>query len=1051
MKLIEWMARNPVAANLLMFVCLIGGFVNMNSIKQEVFPEFELDIINIVIPYSGATPADIEESILIPVEEALDSIVDIKSIRAYAYEGAGRFRIELEEGSDNPRVLDDVKAVVSNVTSLPEDSETPVINMIRIRREVVQLVLYGNISEQALSDLADNVKNDLLSKEKITQVDVIGIRDHEISIEIPQAQLQRFGLTMQEVANTIRASTLDLPGGTLKTSSGDVLIRTKERRYTAAEYARIPILSTEDGEVLLEDIGTVRDSFEEVDTVSSYNGKPSILIEIYRVGNQTPTEISETVRASLADIKDRFPPGVELEIMDDRSLALKDRINLLVKNAALGLTLVLLLLAIFLESKLAFWISMGIPISFMGAFLFMPAADTSINMISLFAFILVLGIVVDDAIVVGENIYAHQEMGKSKLRASVEGTLEIGGPVLFAILTTIVAFMPFFFISGTMGKFLKAIPIIVVIVLVVSLLECLYILPAHLAHSNKFKKHKGFLGRLERFKAYPSLGLEKITHGPYRKLLNLAIEYRYTTLAIGVFMLIVGGGAVAAGHLKYTFMQRIEGDRVIASVTMPFGTPLHITRQAQEKIVKEGQTLIAEYDLQQGHPTSRGIFSTLGGHGGRGNRGTHLTNARVFLQPLDVRGFSAREFAMKWRMRVGGIPGAEALTVRFSMGPGAGSDLNVRFVHPDYNTLTSAAERLKNTLAQYPGVSDIEDSDAEGKPEIQIQLRPEGNAIGMTTLGLTQQVRSAFQGTEVLSLQRGSDEVKVMLRYPREERRYRQNLDEMVVKTPSGGEILLSEVAYLNFGHSYSQINREDGKRILDITAKVDHTIANTREIEANLNNEVLPELANDYPALEYSFAGRNRSRATSLGSLNQGAIFALFGIFCLLALQFRSYFQPLVVMSAIPFGVIGAFLGHWIMGYQLSLVSLLGIVALSGIVVNDSLILVDFINNARRRGATLREAILQGGTRRFRPILLTSLTTFFGLLPMITETSLQARFLIPMAISLGFGVMVATFITLLLIPCLYFILEDILAPFRKLFPQTEPALLETKDVSKTS
>ena len=1039
MKLIEWMAKNPVAANLLMIVCLVGGFINVNSIKQEIFPEFELDIINVRIPYAGATPEDIEESILIPVEEALQGIVEIKSVVAYANEGVGRFRIELEEGSDNPRVLEEVKTAVSNISSLPEDSETPVVNMVRRRQEVLQLVLFGNVSELALSDLAGNIKNDLLSHEKITQVDVIGVRNHEISIEIPQAQLQRYGLTMQEVANTIRASTLDLPGGTLKTSGGDVLIRTKERRYTAAEYARIPILSTEDGEVLLEDIGVVKEGFEEVDTVSTYNGMPSILVEIYRVGDQTPTEISETVRASLAGIKDRFPPGVDIEIMNDNSLRLEERINLLVKNAALGLGLVLLLLALFLEAKLAFWISMGIPISFMGAFLLMPATDVSINMISLFAFILVLGIVVDDAIVVGENIYAHQEMGKSRLRASVEGASEISSPVLFAILTSIVAFMPFFFIAGTMGKFLKAIPIIVVIVLLVSLLECFYILPAHLAHSKKIRKHKGFWGRLEKIKAYPGLGMEKVTHGPYRKLLNLAIEYRYTTLAIGVFMLVAGGGAVAAGHLKFSFMTRIEGDRVIASVTMPFGTPLHITRQAQEKLVHEARTLIAEYDRQQGHPTSRGIFSTLGGHGGRGNRGTHLTNARVFLQPLDVRGFSAREFAAKWNRRVGSIPGAEAVTVRFSVGPGAGSDLDVRFVHPDYNTLTQAVERLKNTLAQYPGVSDIEDSDAQGKPEIQLQLRPEGNAMGMTTLGLTQQVRSAFQGTEVLSLQRGSDAVKVMLRFPREERQYRQNLDDMVVKIPSGGEMLLSELAYLHLGHSYSQINREDGKRIVDVSAKVDHTMANTREIEANLNHEVLPELANDYPALEYSFAGRNRSRAASLGSLNQGAIFALFGIFCLLALQFRSYFQPLVVMSAIPFGVIGAFLGHWIMGYQLSLVSLLGIVALTGIVVNDSLILVNFINNARRRGLPLREAIVEGGTRRFRPIILTSLTTFFGLLPMITETSLQARFLIPMAISLGFGVIVATVITLLLIPSLYFILEDFLAPFRKLFHQSEP------------
>lgn len=1039
MKAIAWMAKNPVAANLLMLILLIGGAFNLKSIKQEVFPEFDLDIISVVVPYKGATPNEIEESIVVPTEDAIESIVGIKKVTANAYEGAGRLTLELNEGEDPTRVLDDVKSAVDGISTFPDDTETPTINMIRRRREVISVVLWGDAPEQALRELAEMTKVEFLSNDSITQIDLVGIRDYEISIEISQSQLRRYQISLGQISNAIRNTTLDLPGGTLKTAGGDILIRTKERRYSAKEFAEIPIISSTEGQVFLRDVATVKDSFEEIETTSSFNGKPAVFVDVYRVGDQTPKEISEAVRASIEELAPRLPTSVSIKVMNDSSTVLQDRIDLLVNNAGLGLVLVLALLAMFLKTKLAFWISMGIPISFLGAMLLMPQMDVSINMISLFGFILVLGLVVDDAIVVGENIYAHQEMGKSRIDAAIHGAHEIGGPVLFAIMTTIVAFLPFFFIVGIMGKFMKAIPIIVISVLIISLLECLYILPAHLAHSHRStKRYTGFLGKLQRIREAPAFALKKVIYGPYKRLVTRAIEFRYTTVSAGIFMLVVGGGAVVAGHVRYTFFPRLDSDRVVASVTMPFGTPLSVTREAQEKVVAAGQALIAEYDVEKGVSVSRGLFSTLGGLGGRGNRGSHLTNARVFLEPLDVRGFSAREFSNRWREKVGTIPGAESITYRFSAGPGGGSDLNVKLIHPDVRVLETVIPRLKDSLGEFAGVSDIEDSYSKGKPEIQLKMQPEGHALGMTVASLTQQVRAAFQGTEVLNLQRGNDEVKVMLRFPLPERRYQQDLEGMMVQTPDGNEVPLGRVAQLNFGKSYSEIRRIDGKRVINVTAKVDHKVGNTRNITESLQKGIVQELSNDYPALEYSFSGR-RDRSESIRSLMIGGVYALFIIYCLLALQFKSYFQPMVVMAAIPFGIVGAIAGHWIMGYDISLVSLLGLVALTGIVVNDSLILVDFINQERAKGTPLHDAVVHAGTRRFRPILLTSLTTFFGLLPMIFETSLQARFLIPMAISLGFGVMMATFITLLLIPAMYLILEDFLYPFRKLFSSSEP------------
>ncbi len=1041
MKSIEWMAKNPIAANLLMIVLLFGGVFIGTGAKQEVFPEFELDIITVVVPYRGATPSEIEESIILPIEEEIEDVVGIKKKTSNGYEGAGRLTLELEAGEDNSRVLDDVKAAVDGITSFPADAEKPSIYLNRNRREVITVAVHGDVTEQTLRELTEEIRLEFLNNPNITQAELSGVREYEIAIEISQSQLRRYNLTLPQVSNAIREATLDLPGGKLKTSGGDVLIRTKERRYTAAEYGEIPIVTTEEGKVLLKHIASIQDTFEEVDSFATYDGHPAALIEVFRVGDQTPKGVAQSVKDSIEDLENRLPEGISISILDDRSLLLQGRIDLLLENAALGLVLVIILLTLFLRMKLAFWIMMGIPISFLGALFLIPITDVSINMISLFAFILVLGVVVDDAVVVGENIYAHQQMGKPGLQAAIEGAHEISGPVLFAILTTLAAFLPFFFVVGTTGKFFGVIPVIVYCVLIISLIECLYILPAHLVHTSK--PHAGVLGKLEHVQDVFDGFLQRFIRGPYAYFLEKAIAHRYATLSFGIATILLGAGMVAGGHIKFTFFPKIDSDRVIANLSMPFGTPAHVTEKAQAQVAEAAEDLIAEYNAEKGVDVAIGVFARLGGSAGfGGGSNSHSANVLVFLKGLDVRGFPARDFANKWRQRIGEIPGVESLNIRFSIGPGSGADLTVRLIHPDFNALEKISARVKTILEEYPGVSDIEDSYAEGKPEIQLQLKPEGNSLGLTADDLTQQVRAAFQGLEVLRLQREDNEVKVMLRYPLEERRYLRDLEDLIVRTPDGGEIPLSHVAILQNGLSFSEINRVDGKRIVDVTASVDSKAANTGEIVQSLRTEVLPQLVADYPALEFSFAGSQRDRSESMASLRDGFKFALGLIVVLLALQFKSYFQPLVVMLAIPFGIVGALIGHMIMGYDLSIVSIMGVIALSGIVVNDSLILVDFVNKGRESGLSMRDAVIQAGMRRFRPIMLTSLTTFFGLLPMIFETSVQARFLIPMAISLGFGVMFATFITLLLIPALYLILEDILGPFRRLFgkPQTSPS-----------
>ncbi|MCF7810515.1 efflux RND transporter permease subunit [bacterium] len=1031
---IKYMAGNHVAANIFMLILIVGGLIMSSKIKQEVFPEFELDMISVVVAYPGASPAEIEDSIIRPLEQAVSGVDDIKRFTATASEGVGTLIVEIVEGSDANNILDKVKSEVDRIRIFPEDAEKAIVSRVTNRREVMTLVVYGDVSEHALNDYAERIRDDLLAKENITQVEISAVRPQEISIEISEENLRRYNLTLSQVAGIIRSSSLDMPGGTIKTIGGDVMIRTKEKKYVGAEFDSLAVFKGPNGaRVTLGQIAEITDGFAEYDHEAVFNGKPAAMIEVYRVGEQTPKDIASTVKDYIAELQPQLPSSVNLEIIRDRSEFLQDRIDLLLTNGSIGIVLVFIILALFLEIRLAIWVAVGMVISFLGAMLFMPSFDVSINMLSLFAFIVVLGIVVDDAIVVGENIFVHRRMGKSHSQSVVDGAQEIARAVIFAVLTTMAAFAPLLFVSGMMGKFFWVVPVIVITVIGLSLFESLFILPAHL--SGNFVKSKAEIWvKIENQRKKFDILLNWVRDKTYAKTLEWVIKNRYITVAIAVAGLLISIGIVSSGLIKFVFMPQIEADHITMNLTMMPGTPYNDTKRAVEIIERKGLNLVAEYDSLRGDGKSEAlsVFKTIGsqsggGMGPFGSSGSSSGNTaelRFTFIPSNERTIDLKEFTMKWRKRIGDVPGVETISMRSGM-VGSDADIDIQLAHDEYQVLLEAVERVKMNLSNYAGVTEINDSYSQGKRELELHLKPEAASLGVTETDLGMQIRSAFYGAEAVRLQRGSNEVKVMVRYPEDERRSMAAIENMMIRTPSGGEIPFMQAAYIVDSEGFSVINRTDRKRVVNVTAKVDDKVTNADEVLSVMKTGFLKEIKAGYPGLSFDFEGTARDRKESLSSLFLGYFIAMFVIYALLAIPFNSFTQPFIVMSAIPFGIIGAIGGLILMGYNLSLIAAMGIVALSGIVVNDSLVMIDFINRARESGVPFRQAVLESGVRRFRPIIMTSLTTFFGLMPMIFETSRQARFMIPMAVSLGFGVLFSTAITLVLIPALYMIFED--------------------------
>lgn len=1026
---IAFMAKNSVAANLFMLALIVGGLMIASLVKQEVFPEFTTDTITVSVPLPGASPEEVEKGVLLVLEEAVEGIDGVKKVTASASEDAGSVTIEVMVGKDPNKVLADVKNAVDRITSFPGEAERPLVSLVNSRREVLDILLYGPAKETVLREWAERLRDHLKLEQEISVVELTNVRARELSIEITQENLRRYGLTLEGVAQTVRQSAVELSGGSIKTEAGEILLRTSERRDLANEFAALPVVTNAEGSYLrLDDIATIHDGFEDIDQAAFYEGQNAIRLKVYRIGSQTPIQISDTAALSLESFRKQLPKGLDVTVWKDSSESYRQRIDLLLRNAAMGLVLVLFVLGLFLELRLAFWVTMGIPISFIGSFLLLPVMDVSFNMISLFAYIITLGMVVDDAIVVGENIFEKRQSGVGYLRAAIDGAREVAGPVTFSILTTVAAFTPLFFVPGFSGKLFRVIPSVVVTVLAISLVESLFVLPAHLGHG-----HDGqpglFMRAVLMVQGWFAAGMKWVIDNIYQPVVRLAVEFRYTTVALGLAVLILTAGFVASGALVFTFFPSIESDEVTANLELPFGVSVDETKRIQEQLVKVAQQLVKD---KGGDKLCRGISTQLGStpgfaHSRRTTRqGGHLANVQVSLVPSDQRSISAFEFANEWRRRVGEIPGIESLIFKGSTGPSAGSPVDVQLSHREVKVLQRASEELAELLRKYPGMKNIDDGFSRGKPQLDFKLTPAGVTAGLTAQSVGRQVRSAFFGMEALRQQRGRDELRVMVRFPEDQRQSRLALENLVLRTPRGGEILLSEAVEIKQGFSDTSIERVEGRRVIHVTSDIELGVTTSGNVKEALMAGPLPKLKQRYPGLNFSFEGESRERAETLEALKVGMILALIAIYGLLAIPFGSYIQPAIVMSAIPFGIVGAVIGHYVMGFELSIISMMGIVALTGVVVNDSLVLIDAGNRYNADGMVAKEAIIQAGMRRFRPIWLTSLTTFFGLMPMIFETSLQARFLIPMAISLAFGVLFATVIILIGVPALYMIVEDL-------------------------
>jgi len=1017
---IGWMASHPVAANLLMLVLLVGGLFWTTRIKQEVFPDFELDIVNITVPYPGSSPQEVERGILLAVEEAVTGLEGIEKVTAIAREGSGTVRVEMIEGEDIQRLAQDIKAEVDRISSLPEEAEDPRITIANRKRYVVSLALYGDQNEQVLREYAEIARERLLQDPQITQVELSNVRAYEISIEISQNILRTYNLSLGDVAQRIRQANVELPGGAIKTPGGDILVRMKERRDYGREFGRIPIITAKDGtQVLLEDIAVINDGFEETDQQATYNGQPTVFIEIYRVGEQTPLTVSDAVKRVVAELKETLPTGLSIDLRNDRSEIYRQRLGLLLKNGLLGLVLVFVLLALFLEPRLAFWVSLGIPISFLGSLLFLLSLGVSINMVSMFAFIVTLGIVVDDAIVVGENVYSHRQKGKAWFDAAVAGTREISMPVNFSVLTNMVAFLPMLFIPGFMGKVFKQIPMVVICVFAISLVESLLILPAHLGHQKTQPRYR-ILGWLEKWQGRFSRAFIAAVHRFYTPFLGLILRWRYVSLGIALAILIVTVGYIRSGRLGFELFPKIESDYAKVTATLPFGSAFSKTETLQQKLVSEAKVVAA---ANGGDRLVEGIYARVN---------NNVAEVRVYLQPAGTRPMSTSAYTDLWRKRVGILPGLESLRFESDAGgPGRGSAISIELSHQRMDLLEQASGELAEALVYYPSVEDVDDGFAPGKQQIDFQLRPDARSLGLTSRDVAQQMRHSFYGAEALRQQRGRNEIKVMVRLPKQERISEYNLEEMILRTPSGGETPLRSAVTVSRGRAYTDINRRGGRRIVTVSADV-RPRSKAGEILSAVKSDTLPTLLNRYPGLEFSFEGRQADQRKSMQSLFKGLVIVLIAIYAILAVPLNSYIQPAIIMASIPFGIVGAVIGHMIMGYSLSVISMFGVLALTGVVINDSLVLIDLANRKRRGGLSPYPSILQAGLQRFRPIILTTLTTFGGLTPMIFETSRQARFLIPMAVSLGFGVLFATMITLALVPCIYLIVEDFKNLYRK-------------------
>jgi multidrug efflux pump subunit AcrB len=1049
MKFIRLFVNNPVAANMLMIIILGGGLVAAMMIPRELFPEFELNVVTVAVPYPGATPSDVEKGITVRVEEYVEEIDGVKEMTSISQEGLATISLELYENVNVNEVLDEVKSEVDKIDFNNDRIEDPIVRDVTLKRHVIQVAVYGDAGERTLKEIAEDMREELLDKDEISEVSISGVREYEISVEIDEQAIRRFGLTPADIAGRIQSESFDLPAGRLKTEGGEYTLRIIGQRYTAQEYETIPVAWQDDGTVVyLRDIATVREAFADTDIRARFNGRRAALIGVYKVGDEDVIEISRVVRQYIDQRRQDLPAGVQLATWSDRSELVEDRLDMLVGNGLWGLLLVVAVLWLFLGLRLSFWVALGIPISILGTIMVMDLAGQSLNMMSMFALIMALGLIVDDAIVVGENVYTRYQKGEPPKLAAVRGTHQVIFPVTGAVITTWLAFIPLLLIPGVMGKFIRQLPGVVILTLAFSLIECLAILPSHLAHSLQHRgKGEGendedsaaetperswAQQQSDRIRARIDAAIDWFIHGAFAKFYRLAVRFRYVTVAIFIGVMILMAGAYRGGFVKVTIFPKVESDTLRASVTLPAGTPVERTEAVVSQITQAARDLCRQCETESGEPIVENVYAEIGsqsGGQGGGESGGHVAQVIVELLPVERRGqsWSSMKLTNLWREQTGRVPDAQSLQFgAFRGGPG-GTSLEIRALAETTEQAKRIAGRIEQRLEAFEGVTDIRDDALPGKIEKRIRRKREALSLGVTKDMIANQLRDAFYGNESLEIQRGRDEVKVMVRFPESGRENLGDLENKRIITPDGSEVPLMELAEIDTEQGYTTLRRAGRKSVVTVSADVNEDDANSEQILGELQREGFFQSAvADVPGASIDLRGQRQQRTESLGALFVWFPIALLGIYTVLATIFRSYTQPVIVMLAIPFGLIGAVIGHWIMGFDVTLLSMFGMVALAGIVVNDSLVLIDRVNENVREGMDVHQAAEMGARSRFRAILLTTVTTVVGMAPLLAEQSFQAQFLKPMAVAISFGLMFATTLTLLAVPCLYLIGNDL-------------------------
>ncbi|KAA5540669.1 efflux RND transporter permease subunit [Roseiconus nitratireducens] len=1059
-RAIAWAISNAPGMNVLMIALMAIGGVSLMQMRREVFPEFELEVVMVDVPYPGATPKDAEEAICQKVEEAIRSITGIKKVTSIAREGGGYVLAELRSDvEDVQKVMAEIDREVNRIPSFPELAEDPIIQQITFRDAAIRVGIIGpndrsQEAELQLREIAEDVRDDILMLPSVSSSSIMGTRPYQIDVEISEATLRSHNLTLDGVAQIIRQHNVELPGGQLKGEGQEILLRAKNKGRVGDEIRKLPLVTRSDGVVLtVDDLGTVKDEFEDVTKVGEINGEPAMVVNVERTKTEDLLAMVNDVRAYV-DQKD-LPTGYRFEVWNDTSTEVRGRLNLLRRNGLQGLLLVFLVLTLFLEMRLAFWVALGIPISILGAGAVLALGDQTLNMLSLFSFLMALGIVVDDAIVIGENIHAHRQMGKPRRQAALDGTIEVFPSVAASVTTTIIAFAPMFFVSGVMGKFMAVIPFAVIAMLVISLWESIFVLPSHLAHS-----HTGFF-RFLGIVGYPlrPLGLllgwlsrhfaewlQVVCDRVYAPALAFSLRYPLIPVAAAVMMGLGTAGMIRGGVVPSVLFPESDNNFLQAVIVFPDGTPAiesdMATRRMEQALRDVSRDIALQRSKQEGlsvdkiYPGSNDVISgpvrltyrevgdatNAQNPTGGGSSGSHVGQIFAELHDTEIRNIHSKELLARWRAAAGDFSGAERVTYgSVGVGPGGKAiEFKLLAAGKDEEQLLAATEAVKEKLATYDGVFDIADDNTPGKWEFQFRVKDSALATGVTPTDLGTTVRNTYFGAEAMRLQRGRHEVKLMVRYPEDERRSLVNFREIRVADPQGNEHPIGELAEVTLKRGFSEINRVDQRRSVTISADLDWKTANSSLIIADLQSDFMPQLQKKYPGVDVRWEGQAEQSRESVGSLMQGFAIAIVAMYVLLVLQFRSYVQPILILMIVPFGMIGAVWGHAILGLPLTLFSMFGLVALSGVVINDSIVLIDFINARIRGGQAPMDALTEAGQRRFRPILLTSMTTVAGLIPLMLERSFQAQLLIPMAASLAFGLALATVLVLFLVPVFY-------------------------------